>query len=171
MKPNLFFAIYWNSEKQKRTYETVPLNIVIEKQKQELPSVPQTNENSENLLFYLSPNDLVYVPTEEEINNPGSIDFHNLTKEQIDRIYRVNNFSGTCYFSPISHARAIASKEVDMKFDDKKKKIIGSYDDKTASIENSQMKFGDKKKKNIQIKDICWKLEINRLGNIKKIIK
>ena len=157
---NLFFAIYRNSKKQKRTYETIPLNIVIERQKQGLPSVPQTNENSEDLLFYLSPNDLVYVPTEEERNNSGLVDFCDLTKEQIDRIYRVNDFSGTkCYFSPISHARAIASKEVDMKFDDKKGKIIGSFDDKTASIEN------------FQIKDICWKLEINRMGNIKKIIK
>jgi CRISPR-associated endonuclease Csn1 len=31
---NLFFAIYWNAKKKKREYETIPLNVVIEHQKQ-----------------------------------------------------------------------------------------------------------------------------------------
>jgi len=70
---NLFFAIY-QDKTGKRSYESIPLNIVIERQKQGLQSVPETNEKEEQLLSYLSPNDLVYVPTEEEIENHQSID-------------------------------------------------------------------------------------------------
>ena len=53
---NLFFAIYWNEEKQKREYETIPLNVVIEHQKQvaSLPKeertlVPVNNEKGQFL--------------------------------------------------------------------------------------------------------------------------
>ncbi len=71
---NLFFAIYVNNEGN-RSYETIPLNVVIERQKQGLPSCPATNNIGHTLLFDLSPNDLVYVPTVEEQENPNLIDF------------------------------------------------------------------------------------------------
>ena len=68
------FAIYI-TEDGKRTYETIPLNVVIEREKQGLVPVPDRNEKGDKLLFWLSPNDLVYLPTEEErefgrINEP-----------------------------------------------------------------------------------------------------
>ncbi|MDN3667738.1 hypothetical protein QWY93_00065 [Echinicola jeungdonensis] len=47
---NLFFAIYQNGE-GKRSYDTIPLNIVIERQKQGLTSVPEINEKEENYCF------------------------------------------------------------------------------------------------------------------------
>src|SRR5690606_20054371 len=75
---NLFFAVYQDEDK-KRSYETIPFNIVIERQKQGLGSVPLDNDKGGKLLFYLSPNDLVYVPTKEEIEHGGSIDFNNLS--------------------------------------------------------------------------------------------
>ncbi|MCK9205329.1 MAG: type II CRISPR RNA-guided endonuclease Cas9 [Bacteroidales bacterium] len=59
---NLFFAIYQNSE-GKRSYASIPLNIVIERQKQGLLVVPEVDENGSTLLFYLSPNDLVALST------------------------------------------------------------------------------------------------------------
>lgn len=65
---NLFFAVY-QKEDGKRSYESIPLSIVIERQKQGLLSVPENDENGNKLLFWLSPNDLVYVPTEDEIEN------------------------------------------------------------------------------------------------------
>src|SRR5690606_27561062 len=74
---NLFFAIY-QDEKGKRSFETIPLNVVIERQKQGLGPAPEINEKGDRLLFYLSPNDLVYVPTEEERENIKAIDFKNL---------------------------------------------------------------------------------------------
>jgi CRISPR-associated endonuclease Csn1 len=151
---NLFFAIYQDAEGN-RSYETIPLNIVIERQKQGLSSVPLENEKSNKLLFHLSPNDLVYIPTEEELNNQSRIDFSALSTEQKKRLYNVNDFSSTCYFTPNSLAIAIAAKEVDLNYDKQKNKIIGSFDTKTASIEGKQ------------IKDICIKLKTDRLGNIK----
>jgi CRISPR-associated endonuclease Csn1 len=153
---NLFFAIY-GKENGKRSYDTIPLNIVIERQKQGLKSVPEINEVGEKLLFYLSPDDLVYIPKEDERENLNAIDFSNLTKEQIQRIFFVNDFSSsTCYFRPNRIAKAILAKEVDMNYDEKKNKLSGSFDTKTASFEGTQ------------IKEICIKLKVDRLGNISK---
>ena len=146
---NLYFGIYQGA---KRSFATIPLNEVIERQKQGLPSVPEYNEKGDLLLFSLSPNDLVYVPIEGEIIE--NIDFRNLSKEQKERIYNVNDFSSTCYFTPNRIAKAIFPKEVDLQR--KGDKLSGSYDTKTASLEG------------IQIKEVCIKLKVDRLGNISK---
>lgn len=151
---NLFYGIYENNE-GKRSFETIPLNVVIERQKQGLSPVPEVNEKGHNLLFHLSPNDLVYVPTIEELEIIGKINFNDISEDQSNRLYNVNDFSTTCYFTPNRFAKNIAPKEVDLSI--KKNKLSGSYDHKTASLEGSQ------------IKDICIKLKIDRLGNISKI--
>lgn len=153
--PNLFFGIY-QDQNGIRSFNTVPLNLVIERQKQGLSSVPETNEEGNKLLFHLSPYDLVYVPTEDEKENLNRMDFGKLSKEQIRRIFVVNDFSSTCYFTPNQLAKNIAPKEVDLSFDSKKNKLSGSYDTKTASFEGKQ------------IKDICIKLHVDRLGNLSK---
>jgi CRISPR-associated endonuclease Csn1 len=45
---------------------------------------------NDDLVFHLSPNDLVYVPTQEEIENPRLVDFDNLKKnEQINKVYKI----------------------------------------------------------------------------------
>ena len=150
---NLFFAIY-QDENGKRSYETIPLNIVIERQKQGLDSVPVTNEKGAKLLFHLSPNDLVYVPTEEEKENSVKIDFANLNQEQIRRIYKVEKSSGVeCYFI-----------RQDIAY------LIKQYDSKTKIGElESQNKLQttmsiDRQK----IAEFCIKLKVDRLGNISK---
>lgn len=160
--PNLFFAVY-QSEDGKRSFDTVRFNEVIEHQKwrstlskeeqSRVPLIPIKIDKGE-FLFSLSPNDLVYVPSEEELNNNSPIDFRNLSREQRERLYNVNDFSTTCYFSPNRLAKAITAKEVDMNYDTQKNKITGSFDTKTASIEGRQ------------IKDICIKLLVDRIGNI-----
>lgn len=150
---NLFFAIY-QDKSGKRSFETIPLNDVIERQKQGLSTVPETDETGEKILFHLSPTDLVYVPIEDEKENIDRIHFANLTKDQIKRIFVVNDFSSTCYFTPNHLAKNIAPKEVDLSFDAKKNKLSGSFDTKTASFEGQQ------------IKEICIKLKVDRLGNI-----
>ena len=160
--PNLFFGIYTNEKLQckgadkkptRRCFETIPLNIVVERLKQGLNPVPEVNEVGEKLLFYLSPGDLIYIPSEGD--NLASIDFNNLTNEQIECLYNVNDFSSaTCYFTPNRLAKAIREKEVDMTFNEKKRKITGSFDTKTASLDG------------VQIKDVCIKLKVDRLGNI-----
>ncbi|APQ17683.1 type II CRISPR RNA-guided endonuclease Cas9 [Maribacter hydrothermalis] len=167
--PNLYFNIYRNEDGQ--YYETVPLNKVIIHQKNaaNMPKKNRTpvpisntaiNRSKEVLVDYkmtLSPLDLVYIPTEEELNNINSLDFNNLSKSQRKRLYNVNDFSGyTIYFSPNTLAKSICPKEVDMKFDEKKQKPTGSFDSKTASLDG------------MSIKERCIKLIIDRLGNISK---
>ncbi|PXV61124.1 CRISPR-associated endonuclease Csn1 [Dysgonomonas alginatilytica] len=95
---NLFFAIYIDQD-GKRSYETIPLNEVIERQKQGL-DVAQSTEGK-TLLFTLSPNDLVYVPTDDEVENPHWVDFRKLTKEQVSRVYKmVSSTAYQCFFTP-----------------------------------------------------------------------
>ena len=80
---NLFFAIYENEvlDKKigemikKRSFRTIPLNEAISKMKAGL-------QLDEEAAFILSPNDLVYVPTEKELENGEiiSIDYSRLYK-------------------------------------------------------------------------------------------
>lgn len=155
---NLFFAIY-TDENGKRSYETIPLNIVIERQKQGLISVPETNEKGNKLLFYLSPNDLVYVPNEEELNNQNLIDFSNLTKEQAQRIYKFVSCTGSeGHFVTNNYSKEIISNENGS--NNKNERMLDLIKSNTIY---------DEKSKPIMIKSICWKLKIDRLGNLSKV--
>ncbi|MFC4870526.1 type II CRISPR RNA-guided endonuclease Cas9 [Negadavirga shengliensis] len=140
---NLFFVIYQNSD-GKRSYDTIPLNIVIERQKQGLIPVPEINEKGDKLLFHLSPNDLVYVPEEEE--NIIAIDFNSLSKEQTKRIYKMVSSSGTqCFFIKQDVSTSIVNK-----------------------LEYSALNKMERSVEGVMIKDRCWKLKIDRLGNVSK---
>ena len=151
---NLYFAIYKGKNKKGevvRQYETVPLNIVIERQKQGYSSVPHRfidkNEIEYPLLFSLSPNDLVYVPTEEEQEDINSIDFGNLSVEQKRRIYKMVSSSGKqCFFVRNDISTTIVNK-----------KEFGPLNKMEKDI-NERM-----------IKDKCIKLQVDRLGQIVKV--
>ena len=147
--PNLYFGIYQGANK--RSFATIPLNEVIERQKQGRPSVPEYNEKGDPLLFSLSPNDLVYVPVEGEIIE--DIDFQNLSNEQKERIYKTVSFTGNeCYFIKSN----IAS-------------LIKNYDAKTRIGElESKNKLEVTICKGIRIKEVCIKLKVDRLGNVNK---
>lgn len=141
---NLFFAIYAD-DKGKRNYDTIPLNIVIERQKQGQQSVPEINEASNKLVMQLSPNDLVYVPTDEEKEQKNKIDFEKLTKEQKKRIYKMVSSSGTqCFFIRIDIATSIVNK-----------------------VEFSALNKMEKSIDGVMIKECCFRLKVDRLGNIK----
>jgi CRISPR-associated endonuclease Csn1 len=152
---NLFFAIY-EDENGKRSFETIPLNIVIERQKQGMSSVPEKNEKGNILCLecpFLSPDDLVYVPTKEEKENLSRIDFANLTKEQVKSIYKMVSCTGSeCHFI---HAN-ISS-------------LIKSYDSKSKIGEFGSLNKLETTMNNMfRIKEVCIKLKIDRLGNISK---
>jgi CRISPR-associated endonuclease Csn1 len=103
---NLYFAIY-ESKDGKRSFETIPLNIVIERLKKGLSPVELRNEKD----FYLTPNDLVYVPTEEGQENINNINPKSFDKEQKRNIYKVVSFTGTrLYCIPYSVASTIVNK-------------------------------------------------------------
>ncbi len=105
---NLFFGIYVD-ENGKRSYDTIPLNIVIERQKQGLSSVPETNSNGEKLLFHLSPNDLVYIPEEGE--NARQKIFFDKDSEHIHKIYKIVSFTGSRLSAiPVNVSSVIVNK-------------------------------------------------------------
>jgi len=138
---NLFFAIY-AIEDGKRIYETVPLNVVIEREKQGYIPVPEKNEAGNELLFWLSPNDLVYVPTEEELERKR-------VEEPIDkkRIYKMVSCTGNeGHFVPFTIASPIV-----------------------AVVELGSNNKAQRAWTNEMIKDVCVPLKIDRLGNIIKI--
>jgi CRISPR-associated endonuclease Csn1 len=140
---NLFFAIYID-ESGKRSFDSVPLNVVVEREKQGSGPVPERNEKGDKLLFYLSPNDLVYVPNGEEQEHPHLVDFTKLNCDQVNSIYKTVSSSGPqCFFVGNSIASSIFNK-----------------------YEFSALNKMERSIEGIMIKEFCWKLKLDRLGNI-----
>ncbi|MRG48259.1 type II CRISPR RNA-guided endonuclease Cas9 [Chitinophaga sp. SYP-B3965] len=135
---NLFFGVY-QDEKGKRVTETIPLHVVIERQKHGLKSVPEINESGDRLLFHLSPNDLVYFPTEEELAN-----WNGIGEISVDRVYKVVSFSG----SRLSCLPNAVAKSIIDKFEFTKRNKIEGVD-------------------KVMIKNVCFKLVADRLGKVK----
>lgn len=139
---NLFFSIY-QSEDGKRTYDTIPFNIVMERQKQGLLPVPDTDNNGNKLLFWLSPNDLVYVPTNDEVENER-------IAEVLDRsrIYKMVSCTGNeGYFIPFGVASPIVS-------------VL-----ELGSNNKAQRAWTDE-----MIKDSCIPISVDRIGEVSKRI-
>ena len=158
---NLYFAVYETYDKngnKKRAYETIPLIEVIEHQKQvaglpkeQRTSVPVDKTKGE-LLFTLSPNDLVYVPTDEELENNSIIDFYNLTVEQKNRIYKMEKASGVeCYFIQFYVASLIKQYDAKSKIGE-----FGSQNKLQATINGHK------------IIERCVKIKVNRIGKIER---
>ena len=146
---NLYFAVY-ETEKinedtgkavKKRSYATIPLNIVMERLKQGLPPAP-ADENGNEPKFVLSPNDLVYVPTIDE-----KMDIKFEGKLDCTRIYKfISCTSNEAHFVPAF----VASPIIDTK-------ELGS-NNKAQRAWTGEM-----------IKEVCVPIKLDRLGNIKKI--
>jgi CRISPR-associated endonuclease Csn1 len=155
---NLFFAIYQNSD-GKRSYESIPLNIVIERQKQGLNPVPESNEKGNFLLFYLSPNDLVYIPEENQYINE---DYIRKDKIETSRLYRfIDSSDTTANFIPFTTSSLIfnlSKKDQD--------KVGKNYLIQNEYGVGSPQSKNQKSIEGIMIKDVCWKLHINRIGQI-----
>lgn len=134
---NLFFAIY-QDEHGKRNYETIPLNMVVERQKQGLSSVPEINEKGHKLLFHLSPNDLVVIPSES-------------VEIDVNNIYKMVSCTGKeCHFIKANISSLIKSYDAKSKIGE-----LGSLNKLEVSIDGE-----------FRIKETCAKLKIDRLGNI-----
>lgn len=103
--------------------------------------------------FTLSPLDMVYMPSTDEIEN-GHID----QSIELSRIYVMNdvNDQNKMYFRPYNYAAEIIENEIDLQ-KDKNGKLIGSRVFKTANCDN------------LSIRDNCIPIKVDRLGNIIKI--
>lgn len=147
---NLFFVIYTDN-KGVRGFATVPINIVIELQKQyekswkehlaerlcqdDLALMPK----EATLLYMLSPGDLVYVPQENE--NP------NIQALTHNRIYKCVSSTGKkCLFIPYSVASIILQKKEFEAQNKIERAITGEM-----------------------IKEACIPIQVDRLGNITQI--
>ena len=145
---NLFFVIYTNT-KGERGYATVPLNIIIDLQKQyennwkehiaeklkgeDYNLIPTCTK----ILYILSPGDLVYVPSEGIAHN--TID--------IQRIYKTISMTGV-QFMCIQHQ--VASPIIN--------KLEFTTSNKMERALTGEM-----------IKDVCIPIQVDRLGNITEI--
>jgi CRISPR-associated endonuclease Csn1 len=138
---NLFFAVYWDEKKQKRSFETIPLNEVIDYQKWlaslpkdeqvNYPSIP-VNPEKGKYLFHLSPNDLVYVPTENIKLDPN-------------QVYKVVSFTGNRLYCLPNY-------------------VSTSIKDKLEFTLLNKMEFS---LDNISFKEKCMKLNVDRVGDFK----
>ena len=143
---NLFFAVYETEEtdkatglsKKRRTYATIPLYEAVRRAKEGLPVAPE-DANGNSPAFVLSPNDLVYLPTREDIDS-GQISLP-LDKS---RIYKMVSCTGTrLYGIPYNVANSVI--------------------DKVEFTQLNKVEFTDLKE---SIKDICVPLKVDRIGNI-----
>lgn len=152
---NLFFAVYTIEKLDKktgdvekiRTYTTIPLNIVIDCQKRYqkewkvaldkvLKEQKFVDDNAE-LQFIISPNDLVYVPTDIEMRT-GTYSYDAIN------IYKIVSFTGNrLYAVPYSTAKTIV--------------------DKVEYSQLNKVEFTDNK---VSIKEICVPIKVDRLGKI-----
>lgn len=140
---NLFFAIY-QDKTDKRSFETIPFNVVIERQKQGLSSVPETSDKGDKLLFHLSPNDLVYIPSSDEIENQNISNIKIINEEQAKKIYKMVSCTGVqCMFVRNDVATPIVNK-----------------------VEFSSLNKMERSIEGVMIKDSCWKIKVDRLGNV-----
>ena len=143
---NLYFAIYEETNVdpetgktiRRRSYQTVPLRDVIKQLKQGLPPAP-ANEKGLAPTYVLSPGDLVYLPTAEEVES--GIVHQPLNRE---RIYKMVSATGReCDFI----RETVASPIVD--------KVEFSPKNKMERAITGEM-----------IKETCIPLKVNRLGII-----
>ncbi|MGJ8744191.1 type II CRISPR RNA-guided endonuclease Cas9 [Polaribacter sp.] len=174
---NLYFCIYEKDGQRKYYVPNFEEILATQKIEQDLPisekkNVPQRHPefNDFTLKFYLQPNDLVYIP----IDIDEDVDFSNLTKEQLNRIYLFKDGSGTtANFIPMYSADVIFN----LKEEKKRKTFATEYGLNLKNLIKNEYGLKSPQLKNqnsiggIQVKSICWKLKSNRLGNIIKIIK
>ena len=152
---NLFFAIFGTEKTNKetgetetvRSYLTIPLNVMIDCQKrfgsqwrnniEAYLQEQQLATPDAKLLFILSPNDLVYLPTSEELKDGINV---------IDRkrIYKMVSSSGNqCFFIDEKVAKSIVDK-----------------------VEFTSLNKAERAISGEMIKETCVSIKVDSLGNI-----
>ena len=164
---NPYFVMYENIVTNERSgFSSLSSYDVIQRLKAG-ESIAREREGYKTII--LSTNDLVYVPTKEELDKMGqgvsiqeAIDWNN-QKKIAKRIYKVNDFSEhNIYFKPNSFSKAIKEKELHTSFDDKCTRLIVSS--------KKDMDGNDITEEAVMIKEVCLKIKADRLGNIQPIL-
>ena len=172
---NLFFAVFVSEQTNKesgeivkaRSYLTIPLNVMIDCQKK-FGSKWQSNietylkenklvSDDVKLLFILSPNDLVYLPTKEELKE-------GIRVMNRARIYKFVNSGGI-------QANIIPAYSANILFSINKKAQKERFGSETYFSIQDEYGLGSPQSKNERaitgemIKEICIPLKVDRLGN------
>lgn len=173
---NLFFAFFGTEKENKdsgkmettRSYLIIPLNIMIECQKKygaqwynHIESFLKDKDMvsaEAKLLFILSPNDLVYLPTKEEITNNKIL----LNSQQIYKFVDPAQNKGN--FVPYYVSNVIFS----LNFADQKKRGV-SYPIQDEFGLGSQVSKSPRAITGEMIKETCLPLKVDRLGNVIEI--
>ena len=120
----------------------------------------------------LSPNDLVYVPTEDELKKiragvSEQIDWND-KKKIAERIYKMVRSSGkSCYFIPNNISKMIVTYDASLKFGEIESQ---NYSEKTVVYPRKDKNGNEVIENQLVIKECCIKIEVDRLGNIKPSI-
>jgi CRISPR-associated endonuclease Csn1 len=148
-----------------RSYLTIPLNVMIDCQKkygsqwrnniESYLQEQQLTTPDAKLIFILSPNDLVYLPTSEDLK----VGIKAIDTKRIYKFIDPNSNKGN--FVPYSSANVIFS----IKFTDQKKRgieysIQDEYGVGSQASKNPRAITGE------MIKEICVPIKVDRLGNI-----
>ncbi len=154
---NLFFAVYENEiigeTNKTREFVSIALDDAIRRKKKGLPVAPEGTQPS----FVLSPNDLVYVPTQEELAS-GVI----AMPLDCSRIYKmVSCGEKRAFWVPQSVAKTIYTmkKDAAKAFCRDDKFIVDEFG-LGSPMSKSERPIGEEK----MIKDVCIPLKVNRLG-------
>jgi CRISPR-associated endonuclease Csn1 len=162
---NAFCGVYQNGRERK--YYVPTLRELLVNLKDGYDPCPLTHpiDADFKLVFALNPNDLVFVPEVSEFKDSGTVDLNNMSFEQLKRVYRFTDGSGTTMnFVPVNVANLLFN------LSKKEQEKIGL----NLSIQN-ELGVGSPQSKNqnsfdgVQIKSVCWKLKVDRLGNISRI--
>lgn len=152
---NLFFAVFGTEKINEetgeteivRSYLTIPLNVMIDCQKkygsqwrnniEAYLQEQQLATSDAKLLFILSPNDLVYLPTREELKD-------GINEVNRKRIYKMVSSSGNqCFFIDEKIAKSIVDK-----------------------VEFTSLNKAERAISGEMVKEICVPIKVDRLGNI-----
>nr|AME16472.1 CRISPR-associated protein Cas9 [uncultured bacterium] len=168
---NAFCGIYENGKMRKYYVPTLRESLINLKEGYDPCPQKHPEDTDYSLLFVLNPNDLVYVPTIEESERPKLVDFNNLNSEQMTRIYKfrdgsINKHGGVQYnFMPSNWATMIfkSTKELEKIKMSNESELKGEITLTTDKDKSQNSLEGN------QIRSICWKLKVDRLGNISRI--
>lgn len=152
---NLFFAIFGTEKENRetrgtqtvRSYLTIPLNVMIDCQKkygsqwrnniETYLKEQQLVANDAKLMFILSPNDLVYLPTKEELRD-------GIMEMDKKRLYKMVSCTGNqCFFVDEKVAKVIVDK-----------------------VEFTSMNKAERAISGEMIKETCIPIKVDRIGNI-----
>ena len=166
---NAYFVIYENEEtKEREDYKSLATHKAIERL---VKGEPLAEERSGYKTIILSPNDLVYLPTKEELekiktNSENPINWDD-KKKIFERTYKMVSCTGAkCEFIPhnISNSNPII-QEIELGSSNKNQR---AWDGKVELVKSDKKDKPTREDSGTMIKEFCIKLKVDRLGNISK---